>query len=67
VQVVYRKATLAVEEIALAYSLDPTQQIEEWIKPERQKVDLRKAPLMRLQVAADVDGGRWYALLQLLT
>jgi len=33
--------------------------------PERQRLDLRRAPLLGLQVAADPLGVHWYALLQL--
>src|SRR5581483_6437101 len=36
----------------------------EWVKPERQRVDLRCAPMMRLQIAADPRNDTWYALLQ---
>jgi amino acid adenylation domain-containing protein len=63
-QVVYRKATLPVEHIALEGNQDPTEQIKEWLRPERQKLDLRRAPLMRLQVAESPHGEEWYALLQ---
>jgi amino acid adenylation domain-containing protein len=64
VQVVYRKATLPVEEITLDRGRDPADQIKQWMKPARHRLDLRQAPLMRLQTAADPRGGRWYALLQ---
>lgn len=64
VQVVYRRATLPVEEITLAQDLDPTEQINEWLKPERQILDLRQAPLMRLQVASGPSDGRLYVLLR---
>ena len=63
VQVVHRRATLPVEEILL--DRDPAVLIQEWMKPERQRLDLRQAPLMRLQVAADSRGADCYALLQL--
>jgi amino acid adenylation domain-containing protein/thioester reductase-like protein len=65
VQVVYRHSTLPVEELQLDQLQDPIEQLEEWLKPGRQRLDLRKAPLMGLKVAADPDGVRWYALLQL--
>ncbi|MBM0108940.1 non-ribosomal peptide synthetase, partial [Steroidobacter sp. S1-65] len=64
VQVVYRKAQLSVTELALASDRDVKEQIEEWVKPERQRLDLRQAPLLRLQVAADPHSEQWYALLQ---
>lgn len=64
IQVVYRRATLPVEEIASSGEADPVEQLRERMRPERQRLDLRQAPLMRLQIAADGRSGRWYALLQ---
>ena len=65
VQVVYRKAVLPVEEIALNAERDSMEQIKEWIRPERQRLDIRVAPLLRLSVAAEPNGTCWYAYLQL--
>jgi amino acid adenylation domain-containing protein/FkbH-like protein/thioester reductase-like protein len=65
VQVVYRQATLPVKEVRLAADRDPIEQINEWLEPERQRVDLRRAPLLCLQVAADIHTEQWYVLLQL--
>ena len=42
---------------------DPAQQIKEWLDPERQKLDLRQAPLLRLQYWRDVGEAGWTALL----
>ena len=66
VQVVYRQARLPVEEIALDPARDALRadQASGWSR-ERQRLDLRQAPLMRLQVAADPHSEQWYALLQL--
>jgi amino acid adenylation domain-containing protein len=64
VQVVHHKATLPVEEIRLEEHGDPVDQLRERMRPERQWLDLRQAPLMRLQIAADTRSSRWYALLQ---
>lgn len=65
VQVVYRKATLPVIEVALDPSRSSAEQVEEWIKPERQRIDIRRAPPMRLQIAANERAGHWYVMLQL--
>ena len=65
VQVVYRQATLSVDEVKLDPDRDSLEQVREWVKPERQRSDLRRAPLMRLQIAPDPRGSQWYALLQL--
>jgi amino acid adenylation domain-containing protein len=65
VQVVHREASLAVEQILLDATRDPVEQIRERMKPEYLRMDLRRAPLLRLQVAADVRSDRWYALMQL--
>lgn len=63
VQVVYRRVRLPVEELVLDKDRDPTVAAREWIRPERQRMDPRYAPLIRLQVAAG-PVGQWYALLQ---
>ena len=63
VQVVQRHATLPVEEIVL--DREPAKLIKEWMRPEKQRLDLRQAPMMRLQVAADPRSVQWYVLLQL--
>jgi len=64
VQVVYRRATLLVEEIPLSEGDDPFELLKERMKPERQRLDLGLAPLMRLQIAANPNSTQWYALLQ---
>ena len=65
VQVVHRRASLPVEEVRLTADRDPLEQMKERMAPELQKLDLRAAPLMRLQIAPAADGVQWYALLQL--
>src|SRR3569833_1901611 len=64
VQVVYRRATLMVEQAALELDRDPLEQIAEWVSPERQSVDLRQAPLLRMRIAPDPRDGQWYVMLQ---
>ena len=65
VQVVYRRATLPVEAITLEADRDPIEQLKERMKPQHQRLDLRQAPLLRLQVAADPCSEQRYVLLQL--
>jgi amino acid adenylation domain-containing protein len=65
VQVVYRQATLPVEEIDLNSGQDPIQQLQDRMRLEWQRFDLRQAPLLRLQWAADPQTARWYVLLQM--
>jgi amino acid adenylation domain-containing protein len=64
VQVVYRRASLPVEELELDRNRDPLEQLKERMQPERQRLDVRQAPLLRLEVAPDTRGIQWYALLQ---
>ena len=64
VQVVYRRATLPVEAITLEGDGDPIEQLKERMKPQHQRLDLRQAPLLRLQVAADPHSEQHYVLLQ---
>src|SRR6185503_19497942 len=65
VQVVYRRALLPVEAIILEGDGDPIEQLKERMKLQQQRLDLRQAPLLRLQVAADAHSEQRYALLQL--
>ena len=64
VQVVYRKAALSVEQVALERDRDPVDQLKQRMRMRSRQLDLRQAPLLRLQVAMDPDGERWYALIQ---
>ena len=63
-QVVCRRAVLAVEELCLTPDRDPMAQLRERMSPEYQRLDMRRPPLVKLQVAKGVHG-EWYALLQL--
>lgn len=64
VQVVYRTATLPVDEVALPRSASVGEQVNAWVKPESQRIDVRQAPLMRVQFAEDPSTGECYLLLQ---
>jgi amino acid adenylation domain-containing protein/FkbH-like protein/thioester reductase-like protein len=64
VQVVYRRVTVPVTQTVLDPDRDPIEQVKSWGRPERQQMDLRQAPLLRLQIAADPRSEQWYALLQ---
>jgi amino acid adenylation domain-containing protein len=59
VQVVYREARVPVEELE-PLRADAREQVREWLRAGGRKMDLRQAPLMRLEVAADRLGGQWY-------
>jgi len=64
VQVVWRRAPLRVEEVAL----DPAggeaeEQLHARFDPRHHRIDVREAPLMRAQVAHDAARGRWVLLL----
>jgi amino acid adenylation domain-containing protein len=66
VQVVLREASLVVQQLQFEAGRDAAEQLDEWCKPERQRIDLRNPPLMRLQFAlADARNDTWYALVQL--
>ncbi|MFN9086678.1 MAG: AMP-binding protein, partial [Gemmatimonadaceae bacterium] len=68
VQVVWRQAPLAIEEVTLdADRGDAVQQLNAHFDPRYTRLDLRRAPLLRAHVARDPNagaGGRW--LLHLL-
>ena len=63
IQVVYRQAELPVQQMVLDAGRDPIEQINEWIKPDRQRLDISRAPLMRVLTACE-QTGRCYAVLQ---
>ncbi len=63
VQVVYRQAELAVDEIVLDSGRAAEDQIKDRLRPEFQRLELRQAPLMRLQMAS-AESGSWYTLVQ---
>jgi amino acid adenylation domain-containing protein len=65
VQVVYRQAHLAVERIELQSDQEVIGQLKERMRADVQRLDLRRAPLLRLQIAPDHHSDRWYALLQM--
>ena len=65
VQVVWRRAEFMVEEL----SLDPAtggiaEQLLEDATQRRQRIDVRRAPLMRARIARDEPGDRWIMLHQ---
>jgi amino acid adenylation domain-containing protein len=64
VQVVHRRVILPVEEVALEANIEPSAEIGKWMQRARQRMDLREAPLLRLEAAADPIHGHWYALLR---
>jgi amino acid adenylation domain-containing protein/thioester reductase-like protein len=65
VQVVYRRARLPLQVVALDSDRDIDQQIREWLAPGSQRLDLKQAPLVRLQVTDKPINGQWYAFLQM--
>ncbi len=56
VQVVYRQAQLPVEEIVLETDRDPVEQLQERMAPGRLRLDLRQAPLMKVEFACPSSG-----------
>ncbi|HEX8697002.1 MAG TPA: amino acid adenylation domain-containing protein, partial [Longimicrobium sp.] len=65
VQVVWRRARLRVEEVELDPAAgDAAQQLYERFDPRRHRLDVRRAPLVRLYAARDAARERWLLLLQ---
>jgi amino acid adenylation domain-containing protein len=62
-QIVHRRASIPVQEFALDRNSDPIAQLKDYMKPGRFRLNVRQAPLLRLQVAADPTSTRWYAIL----
>ncbi|WKB55701.1 non-ribosomal peptide synthetase [Eleftheria terrae] len=64
VQVVWRRAPLRVAEVALdAAGGDVLAQLQARFDPRRHRIDLRRAPMMELVVAADPAHDRWLLLM----
>jgi hypothetical protein len=63
VQVVWRQAPLTVEEVSIEPTAgDVARALYARFNPQRQRLDLRKAPLMRVYIAEDAREGRWVML-----
>jgi len=63
VQVVYRRAKLSVEELSVDPNRDVLDEISTRIARSLRMIDLRRAPLVRMEFVGGHDG-RWYASLQ---
>ncbi|HEU4884413.1 MAG TPA: amino acid adenylation domain-containing protein, partial [Longimicrobium sp.] len=64
VQVVWRKAPLKVEEVALDAGGDVAERLRARFDPRHHRIELGKAPMMRAYCAHDGADGRWLLLLQ---
>ena len=65
VQVVYRDVTVPVEQMILDPNNDAREQLRKRMLPERLGLDIRRAPLMHVQIASAGRSGGCYVLLQL--
>jgi amino acid adenylation domain-containing protein len=65
IQVVCRRAKVVVEELVLDADRDAREQVERWLEPARQRLDLRVPPLIRIGFARNPSSSQWYVLLQL--
>ncbi len=63
VQVVYRHAKLQAEEIELTAAVPALEQLTALMRPECARLNLRQAPLVRLQIAID-SAGACYAIMR---
>ena len=63
VQVVWRRAPLLVEEVTFGAAVhDVCRELEERFHPRRYRLDLTRAPLMRLWFSRDAAHDRWVAV-----
>src|SRR5262249_12739285 len=63
VQVVWRQAPLTVEEVSVEPTADDVAEaLYARFNPQRHRLDLRKAPLMRVYIAHDARKDRWVML-----
>src|SRR5207248_3094375 len=64
-QVMHRRVSLPAQEVLLDPDRDTLEQVKAWLAPQCQRLNLRQAPLMMMQIAADPHSPTWYVLLQL--
>ncbi len=64
IQVVYRKAQLPVNWLALGVEQDVEAHMQALCAPENQLMVLTKGPLLRLTICAELQSGRYLVLLQ---
>ena len=66
VQVVWRKAALAVEEVELDLTAgDAARKFYERFNPRRYRIDVQQAPLLRVHIAEDKENSRWLLMMLL--
>jgi amino acid adenylation domain-containing protein len=63
VQVVWRRAPVPIDEVRVDANGDAAAQLVARFDPRRYRLDVRRAPLMRIGVARDGEDGRWIAVL----
>ena len=64
VQIVWRTAELPIDEVDFGHS-DPVASLRAFMTPENSRMDLRRAPLIRVRVAADHASDKWHALVDI--
>ena len=64
VQVVCRRAVLPVEELTFESGTDVVAQLQARMAPSSHRLNLGRAPLMHLSIAADAASGKWFGLLE---
>ena len=62
VQVVWRQAPLAVEELDLAEAGDVADRLRSRFDPRHDRLDLHRAPIMKVLIAHDAANARWVML-----
>lgn len=65
VQLVYRHVEVDIDRISLSADTDALSQMMTLCQPEYQRLDLKKAPLLRVQIAQSPDKQEYYLLLQI--
>ena len=61
-QVVWREATLPVEEVTIDPAQDVAKELYDRFDPRHVRIDLKQAPLLRLYVAHDPRNSRWLTM-----
>jgi microcystin synthetase protein McyA len=62
-QVVCRTARLPVEELILSPEGDPVEQLTRVMSLRRRQIDVRQAPMLRVNIARDEKNDRWLVML----
>jgi len=61
-QVVWRQASIVIEEVTTKPGADAAEQLKAHFNPRHERLDIKQAPMLRIFIAHDAASGRWLML-----